>query len=295
MAEINQLFEQTVAGCEALSAVVLQTGDDVDRARQAVEHTEERVNALVGESESRAATVSEALDAAGQRLGEHSDGLLAMVDGLHGDREAAVQKLSGLVASANERIPMLQQKKAELLETISASSEQTKAAIADLADQVTDFQAHAEQMHDAAKHAVETFRNGVTGVREHVAQHRHQLGEHVAAYKQSLSEHADGLVKQVATLRENTEAPVATLSAALDSHTDNAVAAVSNTFAQQVVGQLGSGIQSLLGAFGSLGDATGDQTGGVESALQTIAAPVQDIGKILDDIQPVVDLIRRML
>jgi ABC-type transporter Mla subunit MlaD len=295
MAEINQLFEQTVAGCDALGAVVQHTGDEVDRARQTIEHAEERLNALVEETETRSTTALDTLDAAGQRVAEHSEGLLAMVEQLHGHRETSAQKLGELVAAAHERLPALQQRKAELLETIEASSEQTKAAIAELEGHVVDFQAHAEQLHDTAKQAMETFRGGVTEVRERVSQHRERLGEHVASYRQALVDHYEGLAKQVETLRETTEAPVASLTAAIDTRTDEAVAAVGSTFAQEVVGRLGSGIESLLGAFDSLGGVAGEQTGGVHAALETIAGPVEDIGKILEDIQPVVDLIRRML
>lgn len=295
MAEINQLLEQAVAGCDALSASVVQTGEQVEHARQTVEQTEERVHTLAGETEARATVILGTLDTADHKLHEHSDGVLAMVDQLHQHREAAAQKLGQLVATAHERIPALQQKKAELMETIHASSEHTRAGIAELTDHVNEFQAHAEQLHESAKQAVETFKTHVNDVREKVAHHREQLGQHVDAYKQSLNDHADALAQQVATLKENTVEPVNALSDALDAQTDQATSAIGDTFAQQVVSQLGGGIEQLLGAFGALRDATGGQETGVENALETIAGPVDDIGKILKDIQPVVDLIRRML
>ena len=295
MAEINQILEQAVAGCDELSSAVLHTHEQVEQARQTVEQAEDRVHALVVETESRATIVLGTLDAASQRLQEHSDGVLGMVEQLHGHREAVAQKLSNLVATAHERIPALQQKKAELFDTINASSEQTRAGIAELTEHVTAFQAHAEQLHDTAKQAVDSFRNGVTDLRDRVSHHREQLGEHLAAYKQSLTDHAEDLAQQVTALKENTVEPVNKLSDSLDAHTDQAVDAIGTTFAQQVVEQLGGGIEQLLGAFGSLRDATGGQESGLENALETIAGPVDEIGGILKDIQPVVDLIRRML
>jgi methyl-accepting chemotaxis protein len=295
VAQINQLLEQAAAGCESLAAVVLQTGEEVERARQAVEQGQERVSALHAEAETRTAAMTAALDAAGHRVAEHGDGLVALVDQLHGHREGAAHKLEALVGAAQERLPALEQQKAELLDSVTASAEQTKAAVAELAGQVTDFQAHAEHLHETARQAVETFRNGVTEMRDHVAKHRQQLDEHVANYRQALVEHSDALVQQVAKLRDGTEAPVAQLGETLDARTQESVATVGNVFAEQVVKQLSGGIESLLGAFGSLNDVTGGQMDGVESALDTIAGPVQDIGKVLDDIRPIVDLIRRML
>ena len=74
-----------------------------------------------------------------------------------------------------------------------------------------------------------------------------------------------------------------------------AMSSVASIFSEQVVGQFGTGIESLLGAFQTLEDATGGHSDGLNSALDNIKEPVESIGGILKEIEPVVDIIRKVL
>jgi ABC-type transporter Mla subunit MlaD len=293
--EINQLFDQAVAGCETLSAVVVRTGEQIDHGRRTVGQAQNAVERLAERVSSRVDEVHAGLEAAQAKIFEQRDQLLALVDQLQNQRDEAMQKVGILVHEVQDGIGDLKQKKQELLDNLAGSTDEAKERVSALAAQVEEFHQHADALHEQAQSAMEAFKSAVGEVREQVAQHREQLGGRLEEYQSALSGHAAGLAAQVGDILSNTQEPFAEFSGVLEGHAQQAMTAVATTFAEQVVGQFGGSLESLLSAFSALEAATGGQSEGLNTALDAIAEPVEEIGNVLKQIEPVVEIIRKFL
>ena len=121
------------------------------------------------------------------------------------------------------------------------------------------------------------------------------LMEHFAAFEEDFKNKLEFLTSDFSRVEEEGNSKLATVQSALDTSSSDILTAISQKFIEEAVGELSESADQLTTATSTLRDAGEGSSEVLDEKLLGIVDQVDDVVAIIEDIRPVLDMVRDVL
>ena len=292
MSNPDPLIQQNAYKAQKLSQVV-------DRAAAEIEEIHKFATSLTAIAASANPENLEALNDKLEEIENNFDSKIETVkDNLTGLQEGAGQLdelVSEIINQVKSQLDELKNKVEQELTEIEGQAETTTNNLAELASQFQEMETEIDSQIETAKTSISEFREFVEDVKENLTERQTNLLEQFEAFEEKVKQKIETLMGDFDNLIEQGKNQLTELENSLDSISEDAVTNLNKKFIEEALGELTNSAGDLGKAISVVSEIGENSQELMDGKIGEIMDKVSEVTNLIEEIKPVLDLVKSML
>ncbi|HKC11050.1 MAG TPA: hypothetical protein VKI41_03215 [Vicinamibacteria bacterium] len=294
MALMNELLEEAVAQCTALSQGTAEAAEAIGSLIDRADHLGERLTSGADQAhrlcQDLTAHLTEAehgLEGAGRNAGSHLAEL--------GTRAGEVRERVGhLLGAVHQDLDDLAAHRDHLLAELDPQVEAAGSEFEQLAHRIGDVEAATDQHLQAAGQAIHGFHDAVAAARGEVDQRKEHFHHAVEALETAVAEQVHTLTDGIHALLTDQATHLIDMANRMLTEHNQATATAKKKFAEEAKERIASAAAPLRGAIEALGELAANRETALKEKSREVLDKVHEVARILDEIKPALESANRL-
>jgi ABC-type transporter Mla subunit MlaD len=294
MALMNELLEEAVAQCTALSQQAADAAEALGSLVDRADHLGERLTTDADQAhrlcQDLAARLTEAehgLEGAGRNAGSHLSEL--------GTRAGEVRERVGqLLGAVHRNVDDLEAHRAHLLGELDPQVDAAGHEFEELAHRISDLEAAATEHLQSAGQAIHGFHEAVAAARGEIDQRKERFHHALQDLEAAVAEHVHTLTDGIHALLTDQATHLIEMANRMLTEHNQTVVALRKKFAEEVKEHIAAAAAPLSGAIETLGELAANRETTLKEKSQEVLDRVHQAVQILDQIRPALESAARL-